>query len=126
MDRRDSLLLAEPDEALAASLGFALRLEGYQVETLAPDRVEQQIRDRADPACLIIGDRPRTTDGLQMALRLRRAGSLRPIILLATNPSRATAEQARRHDVLLVEKPLLGRSLEEALQRTSARSREAS
>lgn len=119
MNRSDTLLLAEPDEALAASLGFALRIQGYHVETVDPDRLDRSIGD--DASCLIIGDRPRTTEGLQAALRLRRAGASLPILLLSTNPSRATLEQARRHDVVLVEKPLMGRALEDALNRIGQR-----
>jgi DNA-binding NtrC family response regulator len=113
---RPTILLAEPDEALAASLRFTLELQGYAVVAIQPADLQGACLDLLGPACLILGERPRSGDMLGLASALQEVARPLPIIVLTTNPSRATIEQAHRCGVLLIEKPLLGDALGDALR----------
>jgi DNA-binding response OmpR family regulator len=114
---RPTILLAEPDDALAASLRFTLELQGYAVLAIQPADLQGACLDLLGPACLVLGERPRSGDMLDLAVALKGAACPIPIIVLTTNPSRATVERARNCGALLIEKPLLGETLGDALRK---------
>jgi DNA-binding NtrC family response regulator len=111
MTSSPTILLAEPDEALSASLRFALELQGYRVETVAHAQLLDAARSLPASACVIIGEHPRSSDGLQLGARLSEWYCRLPVIVLATNPTRATQQWARTRGIILIEKPLLGEAL---------------
>jgi len=115
-----TILLAEPDEALAASLRFTLELQGHRVTLLSTADLPQACRELSGPTCLVLGERPRSTEMLDLAAYLSHASSLIAVIVLTTYPSRATRKRAHRCGVTLIEKPLLGETLNEALRASFA------
>jgi DNA-binding response OmpR family regulator len=114
------VLLFEPDASLRASLMFALELEGYAVE----------MGDEAQPSpleahCLVIDQRLDGGDGLALLAALRDRGCTAPAILLSTNPTRRFRACAAAAGVIVVEKPLLGDALSEALHAVSGKVKAA-
>ena len=115
MTARPTIFLAEPDSALAESLRFTLELQGYAVFPVRTADLSDGCFDLAQPACLILGERPRSTEMLDLAAELQKKACPLPIVVLTTNPSRATIMRAHSSGTLLIEKPLLGETLGEAL-----------
>lgn len=104
-----SVLLFESDPAVLASLQFALPLQGFD-----PQDGAAQGADPSSAMCLVIDERYRG-GGLRFLKELRSAGAARPAILLATNPSSRLRHDAVAAGIVLVEKPLLGEELTQAL-----------
>jgi len=115
MTASPTILLAEPDEALSASLQFTLELQGYRVETVAYEQLLDKTRSLPASACIIIGEHPRSSDGLQLGARLSEWYGHLPVVVLATNPTRATKQWAHMRGIILIEKPLLGEALSNVL-----------
>jgi DNA-binding NtrC family response regulator len=105
------ILVYEQDQAVLASLEFALALEGYRVLDGTSARA-----DPLDAACLIIEQRHGAGGGLAMLGRLRAHGCGAPAILLATNPGRSTRDCANAAGITLIEKPLLSDDLTRTLR----------
>lgn len=103
------VLLFENDQPVLSSLQFALTLQGFMpADGNAPDA------DLAAARCLVI-DQHYHADGIGFLQELRSNGLAVPAILLATNPSRQTRRRAAPLGAVLIEKPLLGNELTDAL-----------
>ncbi|MDT7527764.1 histidine kinase [Sphingopyxis sp. SE2] len=103
------VVLYVTDPALLASLEFALSLQGFD-----PRDGAAQETGEAGATCLVVEQRYRG-GGLQFLEELHRTGSTNPAILLATNPTQRLRRDAARAGVILIEKPLLGEELTDAL-----------
>lgn len=114
------ILLFEPDPAVRASLKFSLELESFDVEL-----AENGDGDPAGAGCLVIDQRFREGDGLAFLADLRGSGCTTPAILMATNPTRRLRERALAAGAVLVEKPLLGNALSQALRAILGRAEAA-
>ncbi|MGO4168885.1 histidine kinase [Novosphingobium sp. YAF33] len=113
------VLLFESDQPVLSSLQFALSLEGFLP-------ADGSVLD-ADPAtaeCLVIDQRYRA-DGIGFLQELRDKGVVVPAILLATNPSRELRRRMKPLGAVLIEKPLLGNELTDALLTIIASSKAA-
>jgi FixJ family two-component response regulator len=104
MDRPVTLFASDP--ALLSSLRFALSLDGFCLRS----NTETPARD----GCLII-DQGFHGDGFAWLASLRASGNPSPAILLVTHPDRAVRASAVALDARLIEKPLAGDELTEAL-----------
>jgi DNA-binding response OmpR family regulator len=104
------VLLFEPDAAVRASLQFSLELQGFSVEQHSGGET-----DVTGGGCLVIDERLDGRDGLALLARLRERGCTAPAIILSTNPTRSTRQRTLEAGALLVEKPLLGDALTQAL-----------
>ena len=104
MDRPVTLLAS--DHALRSALGFLLTLEGFDIRGDA-DRVTGSV-------CLVV-DQGFCGDGLAWLAGLRAAGNASPAIVLATHPDRAVRASAAALGARLIEKPLTGDELTDAL-----------
>ena len=104
MDR--PVILFASDPALLAALRFSLTLEGFDVHSDA--------ERPASCACLII-DQGFSGDGLAWLAGLRADGKASPAILLVTHPDRAVRASAAALGARLIEKPLTGDELTDAL-----------
>ena len=103
------ILLFVNDRAVLSSLQFSLGLDGF---ILVDDA------EGVDPSaahCLVIDQRYRG-GGLAFLDELRAAGVVAPAILLVTNPTRRQHEQAAASAAVVIEKPLLGDELTQALR----------
>ncbi|KTE17567.1 hypothetical protein [Sphingopyxis sp. H115] len=104
MDRPVTILASDP--ALLSALRFSLTLDGFDV------------RGNAEPPashiCLII-DQGFRGDGFAWLASLRANGNTAPAILLVTHPDRVVRASAAALGARLIEKPLTGDELTDAL-----------
>jgi two-component system response regulator FixJ len=110
------VLVVDDDVAVLASLKFALEVEGFRVH---PYRSAEDLLDAAMPAgpdCLVIDLRLPGLDGLALAAALRARGVACPAILMTTNPAQKVQAAAAEAGLTIVEKPLLGNTLAEAIR----------
>ena len=104
------VMVVDDDPALLGSLEFALRAEGYRVHGCAGPAAALEPMAEA-PACMVIDYRLQDTDGVDLAMRLRRKGVTAPMILITTNPDARCRAKAARCGAVIVEKPLLDDNL---------------
>lgn len=104
MDRTVELFGSDP--ALLSSLRFALTLDGFTLS--------QEGKEAASEACLII-DQDFQGDGLAWLASQRALGNRSPVLLLVTHPDRALRASATALGCRLIDKPLTGDELTEAL-----------
>jgi FixJ family two-component response regulator len=106
----------DDDVAVLASLKFALEVEGLRVHAYrsAEDLLESGMP--AGLACLVIDLRLPGIDGLALVMALRAEGVACPAILMTTNPAPTVRHRAAEIGLAIVEKPLLGNTLAEAIR----------
>ena len=104
MDR--AVILFASDPALLSALRFSLTLEGFDVRGDA--------ERPANHMCLII-DQGFRGDGLAWLASLRADGNASPAILLVTHPDRTLRTSAAALGARLIDKPLTGDELTDAL-----------
>lgn len=109
MSGRNAILLFVSDGAVLSSLQFSLALEGFAVA----DGLAAPVPSTA--VCLVV-DQACRGDGLSLLAGLRTAGCTAPALLLATNPGRSLRHRAAATGAVIVEKPLLGEELTQALR----------
>jgi FixJ family two-component response regulator len=109
------VVLVEPDHGVRTALRFSLELEGFAIKAF--DREEAIDKDDLDQsiACFILSHEPRFSNQLAHPKR-RKDGSLIPVVVLATNPSRGVRAEVERARAVLIEKPLLGNGLTDTLR----------
>jgi FixJ family two-component response regulator len=104
------VLLFENDQPVLASLQFSLTLQGFTPK-------DGSSGDANVPAaCCLVVDQRYEADGLGFLEGLRASGAGAPAILLATNPTQQLRSRAALRGVTIVEKPLLGDELADALR----------
>jgi len=104
MDRRVTIFASDP--ALLSALQFSLTIEGFDVCVDA--------EHPSSASCLII-DQKYHGDGLTWLAGLRAHGNASPAILLVTHPDRTVRASATALGARLIEKPLTGNELADAL-----------
>lgn len=109
MDNDRSVLLFENDQPVLSSLQFALTLQGFM-----PEDGDAEGANISAASCLVI-DQRYGSDGLDFLQELRATGIGAPAILLATNPTERLRRRAAARGAVVIEKPLLGDELTEAL-----------
>lgn len=110
MNEVSPILLFVGDGAVLSSLEFALTLESLSVANGAAGTT-----DPSQASCLVV-DQRYCGDGLAFLAGLRRQGVTAAAVLLVTNPTPVTRERAAAAGAALVEKPLLGEELTDALR----------
>jgi FixJ family two-component response regulator len=116
MDKTDDLarprvLIVEDDEAVRASLRFALELDGFAVDVFKSG--EDLLRsDRAAAAsCAVLDERLPGLSGLQTLTRLRQVQPDIPGIIITTHPSAHLRQAATHAGAPILEKPLQAATL---------------
>jgi two-component system response regulator FixJ len=106
--------IVEDDEAVASSLAFSLEAHGYRVKTCHTGA--ETLEAASSNCCRLVIDYilPDTT-GLRLLRRLRAVGLAAPALFITTEPSSWLREQADRAGTPIVEKPLLGDALFDAV-----------
>jgi two-component system response regulator FixJ len=123
MQHKDTALLAsrlvvviEDDRELCRALQFALEIEGYAVRCYADAETYLQSGDRSAQACLVVDHVLPGMSGLDLLGRLAADGAAVSAILITSNPGAAVRRRAQAAGVPIVEKPLLGNALGEAIR----------
>lgn len=113
---RDIVLVIDDDSAVLASLKFALEIEGFVVEAF---RSAEEVLDRQSmprPACLVVDYWLPGIDGVELVSTLRKGGVKIPAFLITTDPPPHVRKRAVEAGLAIVEKPLLGNGLAEAIR----------
>jgi FixJ family two-component response regulator len=113
---RPEVLVVVGDPAVRASMQFALETEGLAVRVLATGADLLAIHRWPRRGCLVIDQNLPGMDGVDLIDRLRDRGIAMPTILLAAFPDRTLKQRAAATGTMVVEKPLLGSALTEALR----------
>jgi FixJ family two-component response regulator len=113
---RPSIILVDDDQAVRSSVEFALEAEGFDVSTFASAECLLAARIAGGCDCLILDYRLPGLDGLALLGRLRAQGIGAPAIIMTSNPSHRLGSQVAQAGALLLEKPLLGDSLAQAVR----------
>lgn len=108
------MALVEDDEAVLRALKFAFEAEGYIVHAFAS--AEAMLAEAPDGCvCFVLDLKLPGMSGLDLYDRLRANGQAAPAILITTHPPNAVLARAAAAGVQVVEKPLLGQALTEAV-----------
>ena len=110
------VVVVDDDPAVLGSLKFSLELEGFCVVTY---RSGSELL--ADPAvsrsdCLVIDLKLPGMDGLDLLAALRKNNVATPAILITSHPTAAMRRRAAEEATPIVEKPLLGDALLDAIR----------
>lgn len=97
--------IVDDDPAVLDSLKFLLEVVGYDVATYA-SAAEYLANGARQPACLIVDQHMPQMTGLELAQKLRDAGSGIPILLITGSPSPAIVSLAAQLGIVnVLEKP---------------------
>jgi FixJ family two-component response regulator len=113
---KDVVLIIDDDSAVLASLKFALEVDGFVVEVF---RSAEDLFARAPQvaaACLVVDYWLPGIDGLELVSKLRARGVQAPAFLITTDPPLHIRQRAFAAGLDIVEKPLLGNALAEAIR----------
>jgi FixJ family two-component response regulator len=115
---RSVVVVVDDDPAVLSALKFSLELEGFSV---AAYRSGSELL--AEPAlprsgCLVIDFKLPEMDGLDLLAALRRRNVRLPAILITSHPTAALRRRAAAETTPIVEKPLLGDALTNAIRST--------
>lgn len=118
----DQIVLAVVDDpAVRASLQFALEAEGFRVGVFSSAEQLLATDPFPPPVCLVLDHVEPRVNGLEIVAALRRRGIDRPAILMTADASQSLRQRAVVDGLTLVEKPLLGNALAEAVRMALAR-----
>jgi two-component system response regulator FixJ len=117
---RPLVILVNGDAAVRRALGFSLQVEGYEVQVCCSAEALLALRLPDRRACLVLDRRLPDISGLEALRILRRRGVGLPVILLVGGLDRRLRAEARAVAAELLEKPLLGFALINAVQRAFA------
>jgi FixJ family two-component response regulator len=109
------VVIVDDDPAVRASLQFALETEGFVVHIYATGEELLQSELPAE-GCLVLDYKMPGLNGLQLFDRLRARGHKLPAVLITSNPSASIRDSAARAGVAIIEKPLLGNMLSDAIR----------
>lgn len=114
--RAPRVLVLDQDAAVRQALCFSLGLEGYGVEPFGDaERFAHRLHAGGADA-VIIGHAPPAIIGPALARTVRDAGDHVAILMTATHPTVDLRRVAHLENVSLIEKPLMGDALLQALE----------
>ena len=114
---RGPILIIEDDSAVLNSLKFSLEVDGFSVRGYANGDSLLATADRPGSGCLLIDYRlPHGNNGLELLRQLRACGVAIPAILMTSNPDPLLRRRAAAAGARIVEKPLMGDALREAIR----------
>jgi FixJ family two-component response regulator len=119
---RLTIHVVDDDAAVRRALAFALDLEGFDVETYESGEA-LLLRDRPHaPGCLVLDERLPGISGLDTLRQLRARHVDLPAVFVTSHPKPAFREAAARSGAPILEKPLEGETLIQAIQALLASS----
>lgn len=113
--------VVDDDAAVCSSLKFALELDGFEVRTY-PGYGELLASDLPRAGCLIVDYNLPGLNGLELLGELDRRDVHLPSFLITSNPTTNVRRRASAQGVAIIEKPLLGNQLSEAVRASFSRA----
>ena len=110
------VVIIDDDAAVTASLRFALETEGLSVKDYQSAAALLAEVDPRRTGCLVIDYLLPGTNGLELLRTLRSMGVAAPAIIITTNPGSVLEERVEAAGAEIIEKPLLGNALVEAIR----------
>lgn len=110
------IVIVDDDPAVLNSLKFSLEIEGFSVLAYANGAQLLANEDWRSSGCLVIDYSLPDTDGYELLEKIREDGGSMPAILITTHPSNFLRARAAAARIPIVEKPLLGNALTEAIR----------
>jgi FixJ family two-component response regulator len=111
-----TVLVVDDDPAVLGSLRFSLEIEGYAVTTFVS--ADEALAAALVPAdCLVIDHNLQGMNGLDLVGEIRRRGGGGAAVLVTSHPPQVLRARAAAAGVAIIEKPLLGNALIEAIRR---------
>jgi FixJ family two-component response regulator len=111
-----AVVVVDDDPAVLGALKFALDLEGFSASAYRSGSELLAESDLPQTGCLVIDFKLPDTDGLSLLAALRNRAVQLPAVLITTNPSASLRRRAAAAEVPIVEKPLLGYALVDAIR----------
>ena len=113
--------VVEDDVDLLDAIRFSLAAEGYAVRAHESARAMLADPDLAATTCFVVDQQLPDGDGIDLITELRRRGLGGAAIMITTNPDARSRAACRALGVPIVEKPLLGESLNACIRGILAR-----
>ncbi|MEW9856747.1 hypothetical protein [Novosphingobium sp. M1R2S20] len=114
-----ALLMIE-DEAVRTSISFALEVEGIETK-ICTDPMQLYSLLKPDRTCLLIDQGKDGTEALDLLRCTQTLGVRLPTIVLVSTPSKALLDSIKDLGAIVVEKPLAGDELAEAMHSLTSR-----
>jgi FixJ family two-component response regulator len=111
-----AVVVVDDDPAVLGALKFALELEGFSVSGYRSASELLATAGLPEAGCLVIDFKLPDVDGLNLLAALRNRAVQLPAVLITTNPTASLRRRAAAIDVPIVEKPLLGNALVDAIR----------
>lgn len=118
---RQQVSVLEDDADLLDAIRFSLLAEGYQVRAHKTARAMFGDPELGATTCFVVDRQLPDADGVDVIEELRRRGLSGAIIVITTNPDARTRAACRALGAPIVEKPLLGESLNACIRGILAR-----
>lgn len=114
--------IVDDDPAVCSSLKFAFEIDGFSVRTYSRSE-EVLAADFSRDGCMIVDYNLPGLNGLELLSELNERDVHLPAFLITSNPALHVRRRASAQGVAIIEKPLLGNQLSEAVRESFARSR---
>ena len=124
-DRSPVVVVVDDDVAVRNSLKFSLELEGFAVRLYADAHALLDDSELPSFGCLLIDQHMPGMTGLQLLAELRSRSVTLPALLITGHPAPDLPRRAAEFGVPLLEKPLLGNGLLEAIHEALNENRES-
>ncbi len=112
------VVVVDNDAALLGALKFALELEGYVVTPFRSAAEVLAEKNLPDSGCLVVDFNLSGMNGLDLVAALRNRSVSLPAILIAGSASPEVRRRAAAAHMPIVEKPLFGNTLLNAISST--------
>lgn len=113
--------IVEDDADLLDAIRFSLAAEGYTVRAHGSAQAMLADPELAATTCFVVDQKLHDGDGIDLITELRRRGLAGAAIMITTNPDAKSRAACRALGVPIVEKPLLGESLNACIRGILAR-----
>ncbi|HZP78151.1 MAG TPA: response regulator [Pseudolabrys sp.] len=116
------VVVVDDDPAVCNALKFSLEVEGFAVRAYGSGTDALKDANSLAAVCMVVDQNMPGLSGLDLVETLSDGHVTMPTILITTHPSQIVIERARKAGIPIVEKPLLGNVLLDAVKNASARA----